>query len=88
MKRTGLPCIVALNMSDLASQRGLNIDTDALSQELGLPVVKTVAVNTGVIRHCASVYLENLGINYRQQYLLINTNILMMATKWRLTTWL
>jgi len=36
VKRTGLPCIVALNMSDLASQRGLNIDTDALSIRTGL----------------------------------------------------
>ena len=58
VKRTGLPCIVALNMSDLASQRGLNIDTDALSKELGLPVVKTVAVNTGgdqALRECLSL---------------------------------
>jgi len=44
VKRLGLPCIVALNMSDLASQRGLHIDTQALSEALGLPVVSTVAV--------------------------------------------
>ncbi len=46
VKRTGIPCIVALNMSDLAAERGLNIDADDLSKELGLPVVKTVAVKT------------------------------------------
>jgi len=46
VKRIGIPCIVALNMSDLAAQRGLTIDADDLSNELGLPVVKTVAVKT------------------------------------------
>jgi ferrous iron transport protein B len=44
VKRTGIPCIVALNMMDLAERRGLKIDVDALSRELGLPVVRTVAV--------------------------------------------
>ena len=44
VKRLGLPCVVALNMSDLAAKRGLHIDTRALSEALGLPVVTTVAV--------------------------------------------
>ena len=44
VKRLGLPCVVALNMSDMAAQRGLHIDAEALSQALGLPVVSTVAV--------------------------------------------
>lgn len=55
VKRIGIPCIVALNMSDLAAQRGLTIDADDLSKELGLPVVKTVAVKTkgdGDLRAC------------------------------------
>jgi len=46
VKRLGLPCIVALNMSDLAAKRGLHIDTQALSEALGLPVVSTVAVQS------------------------------------------
>ncbi len=45
VKRLGLPCVVALNMADLAEQRGLRIDVEALGRELGLPVVKTVAVH-------------------------------------------
>jgi ferrous iron transport protein B len=44
VQRMGLPCVVALNMADLAESRGLRIDADALSRELGLPVVSTVAV--------------------------------------------
>ncbi len=43
VKRLGLPCVVALNMADLAAERGLKIDAAALSRELGLPVVPTVA---------------------------------------------
>ena len=43
VKRLGLPCVVALNMSDLAARRGLAIDAAALSAALGVPVVRTVA---------------------------------------------
>lgn len=44
VKRLGLPCVVALNMTDLAARRGIDVDVDKLSLELGVPVVKTVAV--------------------------------------------
>ena len=44
VKRLGLPCVVALNMADLAEKRGIRIDPQALSTELGLPVVSTVAI--------------------------------------------
>ena len=46
IKRLGLPCVVALNMADLAEKRGLRIDAQALSAELGLPVVSTVAIHS------------------------------------------
>ena len=44
--RLGLPCVVALNMADLAAQRGVIIDPDALAAELGVPVVATVGVKS------------------------------------------
>ena len=44
VKRLGIPCVVALNMTDLAEQRHLNIDEQALSKALGLPVVRTVGI--------------------------------------------
>ena len=44
VKRQGLPCVVALNMSDLAEQRGITIDADQLAAALGVPVVRTVGV--------------------------------------------
>ncbi len=47
VQRLGLPCVVALNMADVARRRGIAIDPDALSRELGLPVVDTVGVRAG-----------------------------------------
>ncbi len=39
----GLPMVIVLNMADVAAGRGIEIDERALSQRLGLPVVKTEA---------------------------------------------
>ena len=39
----GLPTVLALNMTDVAEQRGLKIDAAKLSQRLGIPVVPLVA---------------------------------------------
>ncbi len=47
VKRQGLPCVVALNMADMARRRGLMIDAAALSRELQLPVVETVGIHAG-----------------------------------------
>ena len=47
IKRLGLPMVLALNMTDLASKRGIEIDVPALVRELGMPVVSTVAVKRG-----------------------------------------
>jgi ferrous iron transport protein B len=47
LKRVGRPMILALNMFDIARHRGLTIDFDRLSSELGIPVVASVAVRRG-----------------------------------------
>jgi ferrous iron transport protein B len=47
IQRLGLPMVLALNMVDVAHKRGIEIDTDKLSRELGMPVVETVAVQSG-----------------------------------------
>lgn len=39
----GIPCIVALNMLDIASTQHIHIDIDALSARLGCPVVPLVS---------------------------------------------
>lgn len=45
VRRLGIPMVVALNMADVAEARGLDIDAAALSKELGVPVVRTVAID-------------------------------------------
>lgn len=47
VKRLGLPCVVALNMADLAEKCGMRIEAQALARELGVPVVATVGVRGG-----------------------------------------
>jgi len=49
--RTGLPCVVAVNMMDLAETQGLRIDLEALSRELGVQVVSTVAIQSDGAEH-------------------------------------
>jgi len=44
VQRLGLPMLLSLNMTDVARKRGVIIDAARLSQELGMPVVETVAV--------------------------------------------
>ena len=41
------PTVLALNMMDVAQKRGLVIDVALLQQELGIPVIETVAVRPG-----------------------------------------
>lgn len=47
----GLPTIVALNMVDLATRDGLELDAQVLARELGVPVVPTVAVRKRGLDH-------------------------------------
>src|SRR3954471_18365696 len=47
LKRIGRPMLVALNMSDVAKERGDKGEWAALSQALGIPVIETVAIRSG-----------------------------------------
>ena len=52
----GKPVIVALNMADVAKNQGIEIDTQTLEAELGVPVVEVVARdNVGIDRLLARV---------------------------------
>ena len=55
----GLPTVVALNMVDLATRDGLELDAAVLSRELGVPVVSTVAVRKRGLDHLREA-LESL----------------------------
>jgi ferrous iron transport protein B len=47
LRDLGVPLVVALNMNDLAERRGFRLDRARLEQELGVPVVATVAIREG-----------------------------------------
>src|SRR4051812_5547422 len=51
LRDLGAPMVVALNMSDLAAGRGYKLNKELLEQELGVPVVTTIAVEHGGHRH-------------------------------------
>lgn len=44
LRQLGRPLILALNMMDIAQKRGCQISIEALSRQLGIPVVMTVAM--------------------------------------------
>ncbi len=47
LKQVGRPVMLSLNMMDIARRRGIEIDADRLSREMGVPVVSSVAVRRG-----------------------------------------
>jgi ferrous iron transport protein B len=65
----GLPLVLDLNMSDEAKERGINIDTKKLSQELGIEIIETVAttgegiprLKEAILRAKATSLPPNLG---------------------------
>lgn len=46
LKSLNRPMLLALNQMDEARNRGISIDTAALSQAIGIPIIETVAVNS------------------------------------------
>jgi ferrous iron transport protein B len=64
LKHLGVPMIVALNMSDVAAQRGYQLDRAALERALGVPVVPTVAVRAGGERALVEA-IESYGLSAR-----------------------
>ena len=53
VQRLGLPVVVVLNMIDYCPAAGLRVDAEALSRELGVPVIATVATKGQGWMHCA-----------------------------------
>ena len=64
---TGAKVVIALNMMDIAESKGISIDVDALSRELGIPIVPTVATKgMGVDELCSTIVQVAEGkIRYR-----------------------
>ena len=47
LKQTRRPLLLVLNMFDIATRRGVQVDLERLSAELGVPVVTSIAVRKG-----------------------------------------
>lgn len=54
----GLPVVVALTLADVAGKKGIKVDTTALSQELGCPVIRVVAPRREGIDRLADTLVE------------------------------
>lgn len=61
----GLPTVVVLNMADVAASRGIAIDEGALSQRLGLPVVKSEAHRRRGVEEVRQAILAAAGAGKR-----------------------
>lgn len=69
----GVPVVVALNMMDVARDRGISIDADRLADLLGVPVIPIIARtgdNTAKLMECAlalateATYRKPLALSY------------------------
>ncbi len=61
IKQLGLPMVLAMNMTDLAARDNIIIDSKALSEKLGIPVVETVAVRKKGVKELAEVAAKASG---------------------------
>lgn len=85
----GIPCIVALNMLDIAEKQQIRIDIDALAHRLGCPVVPLVstrgrgidALKLAIDRHRAN---EDIELVHYAQPLLREANTLADAMPYNL----
>lgn len=75
LRESGVPVVLVLNMWDETKHRGVEIDADALSEQLGLPVVTTCALTGEGIKHLS----ESLGSLEKKDF-----EVLSKEKKWEL----
>lgn len=63
----GVPLLIALNMTDVALARGLQIDTQKLVQLTGYPVVPMVASDAVGLEHLKQVVQTHVGQSFNQK---------------------
>ncbi len=61
------PLIIALNQSDLAQKKGINIDTDKAEKVLGVPVVPTVAITGKGVSNMLETAIEVIEKKHKIQ---------------------
>ncbi len=63
LKALHIPMVVALNMFDLAEQRGLELDINHLSELMGSPIIPTVAIKSSSIVELMQAMESSLDTN-------------------------
>lgn len=69
------PMVLALNMIDLAKKRGFELDLKQLSQDLGIPVVTTVAVKNQGVDEVLSAVVQLKGKSHSHKSELLDTDV-------------
>ena len=75
LKELGVPVLVVLNMIDLAKKNGINIDKEALSAQLGMPIIEAVGYESNtvnVVFDAAEKLYDSLGENGGKTALKLN----------------
>ena len=61
VQRLGVPCVLALNMFDLVQKRGIEIDTQALSKALNMPVISTIGIEPQGVQQLKAFLLKEFN---------------------------
>lgn len=61
VKELGLPTVVALNMVDIAEEKGITIDAEKLQTQLGIPVIPTQANRRGGLERLRETIIALAG---------------------------
>ncbi len=64
----GVPVVVALNKSDVASKKGTTIDVKALSEKLGCAIVETVSTSGRGLKELVQTAIERAGTRQKAPY--------------------
>ncbi len=64
----GIPVVVALNKSDINEKKGTVIDSSALSQKLGCPVINTVSTSNEGLTDVIKTAVESEGTKQKAPY--------------------
>ncbi len=66
IREMGIPMILDLNMIDVAKEQGVQINTAALAEEIGVPVIPTVAISGEGIQEIRQT-IKRIVSSLRQQ---------------------
>ncbi len=71
----GIPVVVALNKTDINKKKETKIDTAALSQKLGCPVVETVSTSSDGLSEVVKIAVEQIGKGQTAPYVQGNIDL-------------